>query len=262
MILRRIAQHIRQQHWTGVAIELVILVVGVFLGLQAQDWNQARADARLGQDYVQRLTRDLDENLAGVRAQVAYYTAVEDSVRKTDELLAAADPDPRTLIVNAYRASEIVYIPPVRATWDQIVSSGHLALLPKAAVESGLSQYYAFDTARSVYEMGVDSDYRKTVRGIIPLPMQIALRSGCSDVRDRRGNITGFARNCQFAADPAQLARVAAALRSNLAVVAELRDQFSYAANATANMHGVEVNLEDALTALGAKPSAAEAGKP
>jgi hypothetical protein len=83
------------------------------------------------------------------------------------------------------------------------------------------------------------------------------MRAGCSDVRNRRGNIMGFARHCQFKADPAALARVAGVLRSDPAVAADLRDQYSYAANATANVHGVEVNLEDALRALGAKPEPA-----
>jgi hypothetical protein len=257
MMLSRIAQHMKQQHWTGVFIELVIVILGVFIGLQVDNWNQARADARLGHDYARRLTRDLTENLAGVRAQSAYYQAVLDSVRRTDALLNSADPDPRELVVNAYRASEITYIAPVRATWDQIVSSGHLGLLPKRAVESGLSRYYAFDVARSVYDMGVDSAYRKLVRGIIPLDMQRAIRAGCSDVRNRRGNIMGFAKHCQFTADPAALAKVAAALRSNPVVATDLRDQYSYAANATVNVHGVEVNLEDALAALGAKPEPA-----
>lgn len=257
MILRRIAQHMKQQHWTGVIIELAIVILGVFIGMQVTNWNQARVDARLGHDYARRLTRDLAENLAGVRAQSTYYQDVLDSVRRTDALLDSPAPDPRELIVNAYRASEITYIAPVRATWDQIVSSGHLGLLPRAAVDSGLSRYYAFDVARSVYDMGVVSDYRKLVRGIIPLGMQSAMRAGCSDVRNRRGNIMGFARHCQFKADPAALARVAGVLRSDPAVAADLRDQYSYAANATANVHGVEVNLEDALRALGAKPEPA-----
>ncbi|MGA9423374.1 MAG: hypothetical protein WBW61_13520 [Rhodanobacteraceae bacterium] len=257
MILRRVISHMKSQHWTGVVIELVIVVLGVFIGLQVDNWNQARSDVRLGHDYVRRLTRDLTENLAGVRAQAAYYAAVADSVRETDALLTKADPDPRMLIVHAYRASETIYTAPVRATWDQIVSSGHLGLLPRAAVESGLSQYYAFDVARSMYELGAVSDYRKRVRGIVPLDMQRAMRAGCSDVRDRRGNIMGFAKHCQFAADPADLEKVAAALRSDPTVAADLRDQYSYAASAMANVHGVEVTLEDALAALGAKPEPA-----
>ncbi len=184
----------KKHHWSGVFIELVIVVVGVFIGLQGNDWNQARADARLGQDYVKRLTRDLQENLTGLQAEIAYYSAVLESVQRTDEFLRAADRDPRALVVNAYRATEINYNAPVRATWDQIVSSGHLGLLPAGAAESGLSQYYAFDTAQDVYRVGLNSGYRQTVRQIIPMTMQIAMRAGCSDVRDKRGNIVGFAK--------------------------------------------------------------------
>ena len=251
-----------KKHWSGVFIELAIVVVGVFIGLQVNNWNQARADARLGQDYVKRLTRDLQENLTGLRAEIAYDSAVLESVQRTDELLRAADPDPRALVVNAYRASELIYNAPVRATWDQIVSSGHLGLLPPGAAESGLSQYYAFDTAQDLYRMGLNSGYRQTVRQIIPMTVQIAMRAGCSDVRDQRGNIVGFAKNCDLKVDPAVLKDTAVALRSNPAVLADLQYQYSFAVSATLNLGGVEKNLEEALAALGAAPEAVEKTAP
>ena len=242
----------KKLHWTGVFIELMIVVVGVFIGLQVNNWNQARADARLGQDYVKRLTRDLEENLTGLRAEIAYYSAVLESVQRTDELLRASDPDPRALVVNAYRATEINYNAPVRATWDQIVSSGHLGLLPANAAESGLSQYYAFDTAQDIYRAGLNSGYRQTVRQIIPMTTQIAMRAGCSDVRDKRGNIVGFAKNCDLKVDPTALIDSAMALRSNPAVLADLQYQYSFAVSATLNLGGVEKIVEEALAALGA----------
>jgi hypothetical protein len=62
----------KKHHWGGVLIELVIVIVGVFIGLQVNNWNQARSESRLGQDYVKRLTRDLQENLAGLRGEIAY----------------------------------------------------------------------------------------------------------------------------------------------------------------------------------------------
>ncbi|MGA7295904.1 MAG: hypothetical protein WBW92_00155, partial [Rhodanobacteraceae bacterium] len=215
MILRRLAQNLKQQNWTAIWIEFVLLVAGVFLGLQVSNWNAAQADARLGRDYVQRLTRDLSQDKAALDAEVAYYSAVLDSVRKTDALLRAPESDSRALVVNAYRATEIIYNPTARATWDQIVSSGHLDLLPAGAVESGLSQYYAFDTPRDVYGMGLDSAYRQTVRKIIPVTMQVAMREGCSDVRDKRGLIVGFSRNCTLDVKPEALQAVAAALRND-----------------------------------------------
>lgn len=254
MILRRVTANFRRQDWTAVAVELVVVVLGVFIGVQASNWNQARADAQLGRDYARRLIQDLDVDLDGIRAQGAYYSAVLQSISKTDELLKEPAPDPRELVVNAYRASEIMYIPPVRATWDQIVSSGHLGLLPARAVESGLSKYFAFDTALDTYDTGRASDYRKTVREIIPLAMQIAMHKTCSDVRDAHGNITGFAEHCEFDADPAALRTVASALRGDPHVAASLNYQYSFATNATANLRIVQGNVEDALAALGAGP--------
>ena len=253
-MLRRVISNLRRQDWMAVAIELVIVILGVFIGIQVSNWNQARADVQLGQDYAKRLARDLDTNLAGVRAESAYYSAVLQSVRKTDALLREPDSDPRELVVNAYRATEILYNAPVRATWDQIVSSGHLGLLPARAVESGLSQYFAFDTAQDLYKTGRASDYRKTVREIIPLDMQIAMHKTCSDVRDRHGYIVGFVERCQFEGDPAALKTVAAALRGNPGVAASLRYQYSFVVNATTNVGRLKSNLEDALGALGARP--------
>ena len=44
MILRRVVANLKQQQWTSVAIELAIVVLGVFIGLQASEWDQSRRD--------------------------------------------------------------------------------------------------------------------------------------------------------------------------------------------------------------------------
>ena len=178
------------------------------------------------------------------------------SVEQTDALLRSADPDPRTLIVNAYRATEVTYIATQRATWDQIVSSGHLDLLPAGAVESGLSQFYAYGDAQNIFNQGLASGYCQIVRSVIPMSMQIALGATCSDVHDQWGNSIGFVEHCEFKADLAALKEVAAALRSNPAVAADLRYEYSYAVDAVLNLGGDKAELQHALAGLGAKPQA------
>lgn len=42
MILTRVIEHVKKQHWTAVFLDFVIVVLGVFIGLQMQDWNSAR----------------------------------------------------------------------------------------------------------------------------------------------------------------------------------------------------------------------------
>lgn len=59
MILQRLGRSIRNQDWFTVTIELIVVVVGIFLGLQVTDWNdarKARADERL---YLERLHDEL-----------------------------------------------------------------------------------------------------------------------------------------------------------------------------------------------------------
>ena len=44
MILRRLADAIREQNWFTVVLELAIVVIGILIGLQMDDWNQRRLE--------------------------------------------------------------------------------------------------------------------------------------------------------------------------------------------------------------------------
>jgi len=41
MILRRITEHVKDQNWFAVGIDFFIVVVGVFIGIQVSNWNEA-----------------------------------------------------------------------------------------------------------------------------------------------------------------------------------------------------------------------------
>ena len=46
MLLRSITKHVRDQNWFAVFLDFVIVVVGVFIGLQVANWNEARVEQR------------------------------------------------------------------------------------------------------------------------------------------------------------------------------------------------------------------------
>lgn len=258
MILRRIIAHVRRQEWTAICIDFVIVVIGVFVGIQVANWNEARADERLGRAYAARLAANFATDLASRRALADYYAAVLDSVERTDALLADPQSDPQALVVAAYRASEINYMPPSRATWDEIVSSGHTGLL-SPEVARNAAEYFAYDTPRNSFDGLSASAYRHAVRTVVPLQVQKALRAGCSDVRDEAQQITGFMPDCRLDVAPATIAATAAALRADPSVQANLRYQYSEVFSARANIAGDVVVIERTLAALGARPAAARA---
>lgn len=55
MILRRLADAVRQQNWFTVVLEISIVVAGIFIGLQVDDWNNIRKDRQDEQHYLNRL---------------------------------------------------------------------------------------------------------------------------------------------------------------------------------------------------------------
>ncbi|MCY7354395.1 MAG: hypothetical protein LH470_04820 [Lysobacter sp.] len=66
MMLRRFAHSLREQNWAAIAIEFVLLVAGVFLGIQVANWNQDREDSIRAGRIAAALQRDLaDEAVVG-----------------------------------------------------------------------------------------------------------------------------------------------------------------------------------------------------
>jgi len=66
MILRRVIGHFRQQEWTAIAIDFVIVVIGVFVGLQVNNWNEARADRVREAAHVAGLAQDIRADIADI----------------------------------------------------------------------------------------------------------------------------------------------------------------------------------------------------
>lgn len=73
MILQRIAAGLRQRDWGTVVLEIFIVVVGIYIGLQVDDWNEHRKDRAAEAEYLERLLADTVFNLDQVKAKAQSY---------------------------------------------------------------------------------------------------------------------------------------------------------------------------------------------
>lgn len=250
MILRRLTENLRNQNWTAIAIEFVIVVLGVFIANQVTDWNAHEADKRRGVVYQQQLTTELQSDLQLRQRLMGYYNAVQTSAVRADALLQQPTPNPRDLVINAYRASEYAYGESSRATWDEIISSGDIALIP-GSVKAPVDDYYKIDAAQEVRGTFSASPYRQLVRRLISYEVQSAMRAHCSDQNDALGRIVGFVATCDLSGvGDAQFAASARALQQNPQVLADLRYQLSDLATAHENLLRDITRAERALAAL------------
>jgi hypothetical protein len=79
MIFRRIKAHVQKENWFAVGIDFVIVVVGVFLGIQIGNWNDMRSDERAYQNAMMRLA---EESFATLDEINDFQPAVEERIAK------------------------------------------------------------------------------------------------------------------------------------------------------------------------------------
>ena len=73
MILRKLAEAVRKQSWSTIILEVLIVVVGIFFGLQVDAWNQNRKDRTAEAVYLERLRADTAANIAEVKETALTY---------------------------------------------------------------------------------------------------------------------------------------------------------------------------------------------
>src|SRR5210317_2190466 len=90
MILRRLAEAVREQNWFTVLLEVLIVVIGIFIGLQVDDWNEKRKDRHREIEYLQRIETELGQDIAEFEAGVVLAARRREYAR----LIMAALTDP------------------------------------------------------------------------------------------------------------------------------------------------------------------------
>ena len=58
MIIRRLAGALREQNWFTVVMEVMIVVVGIFIGLQVDGWNEWRKKQQNIESQLLRIADD------------------------------------------------------------------------------------------------------------------------------------------------------------------------------------------------------------
>ena len=66
MILRRVITHFRKQEWTAIAIDFVIVVVGVFIGIQVSNWNETRVERTREVIFLTNLAKDVRRDIVDI----------------------------------------------------------------------------------------------------------------------------------------------------------------------------------------------------
>lgn len=120
----------REQDWFAVAIEFVIVVAGIFVGLQVTEWNERRQLREREVNYLQRLAEDLarmeTEFAAILKRDGGRHGVTLRAFRALEGCDATlATPDDFRITFAGYQSQPTVTL--IERTYEEMVSSGALA---------------------------------------------------------------------------------------------------------------------------------------
>lgn len=221
MILRRLSTNLKDQNWTAIVVEFVMVVLGVFLGIAAANWNEERLEKR----ETAKLLDQIDSQMA---AFVIYIDSLDDYYRSAsrygDRAFAGWRGDPSVsdaeFVIAAYQASQISGVGNNSGTWAAILGAENLRDIEDPVIRQNLAAVMTFDYAL-VDLRSVATRYREEVRKTIPHEIQSAIRARCND-RFVAGRLQ-LPERCDIEIAPGMARTAAASLRARPELVGELQ---------------------------------------
>ena len=143
MAIRRFREHVADQNWFAVLIDIGIVVIGVFLGTQANNWNEARIERAAAAGYRREIIADLKVNQIDLAARQSYSRAVRDHALAALAVVEApAKAGGVAFLVDAYQASQTWARPIVRTAYDEMIGAGLSRSMGDQETRSRLTAYY------------------------------------------------------------------------------------------------------------------------
>lgn len=181
MILRRFRERLSAQDWFGVGLELAIVVVGVFIGLQVSNWNDDRVMRAQARGYRAEIVEEVRSNQRSIATMAAYYARVrQHAITALTALNASRNVNGEQFLVDAFQATQILPRPLKIDTFEQVRGEPVVAAIAPLSLQRQLANYEANVTSIEV-TLGSITPYRDLARARIPFSAQEKIQAACGD---------------------------------------------------------------------------------
>jgi hypothetical protein len=248
MILRRLSQSLRQQNWTAIWIEFVLLVAGVFLGIQVSNWNAERVTGQQSALFTARLMADLEVEAWAYQYLIEYnQDGLANAHRALDALSGDAPLSDEQLLIAAYRATQYESTDRRRATYDELVSTGTIGLITDQKLRQAAIGIFAMTLIDQTMQEAKQSEYRLLFRRTLSAQLQQALLEKCGDrivvPLDYAGIVHSLDYPCALGLPAKPIQAAAQALRSRAGMEEALRLRFADVGTVLTNLQSNNADL-------------------
>jgi hypothetical protein len=146
MILKRVSESLKRQDWTMVAIEFVLVVVGVLLAFQINDWASARSEARARRAATERLLEESERDIAHVKEGIGFMQKLVDDLHFALGKVVSGSwspADERRMRNGFSNGRYMTAMVPPTSVYDDIVASGGFNSIGTPEVRAKISAFHA-----------------------------------------------------------------------------------------------------------------------
>lgn len=178
MILRSITQHVKNQNWFAVMLDFIIVVVGVFVGLQVSNWNEAKTFDNKETELLYELKKEMENSILTTNQKIDNYDQVAAAAKRSLDFLSgnvSCETKCWSILVDFMHASQHLGVTVQRSTYVNMRRIG----LPRKnlifdAVEANLAQVDA-----AIQAFSEQPYYRTLVRQLISYEAQEFYWNNC-----------------------------------------------------------------------------------
>ena len=148
-ILGRMTSAVREQNWFAIALEVLIVVLGVVIGFQITAWGEARSDRVQERVYLEQLVADLHatEDFIG-QADSVNLPGEQANAKLLRAFFSAVPPSRDSALTWRFLADSHTPASPALAVVEALVATGDLAFNRNDSLRSDISTYLVYNRQR------------------------------------------------------------------------------------------------------------------
>ena len=144
MIPRRLIRYLKDPNWSTAWVDLVIVVLGVFIGIQVSNWNDARHDRQSEREYLDRLRQEIAVILPQAQSTRASLAERMEQIEALQAFLATGEGrdalDERHCVAagRSHIYAATIFYPP---TIKELISTGRILLIRDPAIRTAIMSF-------------------------------------------------------------------------------------------------------------------------
>lgn len=163
--------------------EIFLVVVGILIAVQIDNWNEERIKDKEGLEYRARLVSNLTTDNISIAKRIEFFKIVYDYGEYADSILSgngSVDDEVKWKFVFAsYQVSQIWPFRATTTTYNELQNNGVIQYVAKDSILQKIATYYIDSNEQMEQLNDGTTAYRDYIRGIVPMNLQEFMWENC-----------------------------------------------------------------------------------